>query len=134
LEQQAAYTITSDWTAPVADPVTISRYHEASVGFRVGSAHAYSGVAIATNLPAIAFTARWRRDDKDGWHVVQAPAVAGDAGHTVAYLGETDCGPSTIPLVFLERGIELELSAELPDGSKATLPLPKPFVLPPAKP
>jgi hypothetical protein len=132
-DHERIYQIVSDWKTPVADAPKVTRYHKRSWGMGPRMTHDYDGATIATNLPAIEFDARWRRDALDDWHAMRLPAVA-DGDHATVSLGETQCGAPTIPLALLERGLELELTAQLPDGTQVAIPLPNPFVLPPAQP
>jgi hypothetical protein len=122
------YTIDESWTAGETAAPTVTRYHKTHVAERASDSKTYEGAAITTDTPAIAFTARWRRDAKDSWRTLRLPAVDED-GHATAFVGQTMCSPDTIPLELLERGIELELKATLPDGKERALALPAPFKL-----
>jgi hypothetical protein len=132
-EWKGEFTIDPDWRAPSATSPVVTRYRIARGSENPEAPNqpdTYAhGVQIATDLPAIAFTARWRRDDKDTWRTISLPAIE-RGGRATARLGETTCTAATVPLAFLERGIELELTAQLPDGKQVAIPLPRPLVVP----
>jgi hypothetical protein len=132
---RAEFTVDADWSA--GEPkVGVSRYqidHLARENYSGCPKPPIIGATIETDLQAIAFVAKWRRDRDDTWRTLQLPALAQE-GHTILRLGDNTCIAPQIPHVFLERGIELELTAQLPDGKQVALPVPKPFVLPPAQP
>ena len=105
------FTIDPSWH--VAKPhAATSRYDLMST--RMASRH-YDGLAIAVDR-AIAFRVRWRRDARDEWRTLLLPAVD-RSGTSTALLGETNCQTDDVPIALLERGIELDVSAILPDGS-----------------
>jgi hypothetical protein len=91
-------------------------------------------VAVIVDLPAIAFTLRWRRDPQDTWRV-RPLAVTINGRTSEAWLGEVMCGMvENVPAAFLERGIEATLTAKLPDGREVPIPLPNPLKTPPRAP
>ena len=105
------YTIDPEWKAGEMRAAT-SRYHEQSTRM---AQRTYEGLAIAVE-GAIAFKVRWRRDADDRWRALTLPAVERD-GVSTAMLGQTDCQSDDVPVALLERGVELDVSALLPDGS-----------------
>lgn len=123
----ATYTLAKR-TLPAVANATTSRFHRA---YHHTSVHeSDDGLAVRVDVPAIAFTARWRRDDKQDWQTLELTAVTID-GHQVARLGELGCS-SNFTVAILEQGIDLELDALLPDGStRKVRGLPRHVVLPP---
>lgn len=92
---------------------TSARFHRA---YQHSTVHeSEDGLAITVDVPAITFAARWRLDDKATWQTVDLTAITVD-GHQVARLGELGC-MGNFQAAILERGIDLELSATLVDGS-----------------
>jgi hypothetical protein len=106
-----SYTIDPEWK-PGDLQATTWRYSEGST--RMANRR-YEGLAIAVD-GAIAFKVRWRRDADDPWRSLMLPAVDRN-GTSTAMLGETDCQTDDVPVAFLEHGIELDVTALLPDGS-----------------
>jgi len=124
------YTIDPAWKAPDPSDATLTRYHQLYMGERRGDTKQYDGADIKLDAPAIAFTLRWRRDAKDTWRTLQLP-VEDAGGMSAVRFGQTACAADTVPLAFLERGVELELKALLVDGTSRNVSgLPSPFVLP----
>lgn len=70
------------------------------------------GLEIAVDVPAIAFTARWRRDAQTPWQTLELVA-----NQQTARLGRLGC-KSNFAVSMLESGIDLELTALLADGRR----------------
>jgi len=110
----AAYTIAAKLKLPAEAKGKSSRFHRA---YHHSTVHeSDDGLEVAVDAPAIAFTARWRRTDKDAWSTLEMTATTVD-GHQVARLGALGCSANFDPAV-LEKGIDLELEALLTDGKK----------------
>lgn len=129
-ELAGSYTIAKDWTPPASATVKVRRDRDTRLGpyRRIGEL-----AALSVDIPAIAFTLRWRRDHDDAWRVRPLPAAI-ENDRSEARLGQTMCGMvENIPFEFLERGIEVELTAKLPDGRELAVTdgLPNPLVIPP---
>jgi hypothetical protein len=123
---RATYSIVDGWQAP-RPTASVVREVTPDGPYRQSATRA----VIRVDVPAIAFVARWRRDRVDDWRVRPLPA----SGLGEVRLGQTMCGAvENVPLAFLERGIELELIAKLPDGRDVPIVdgLPVPFAIPPA--
>lgn len=124
--EAATYTI-GPWARP-RPTATIGRYHLPKATAR--TAH-FAGLAVGVDAPAIAFAVRWRRDAASAWRSLTLPAVWHE-GLATARIGQTECAADDVPLALLERGIELELTATLPDGTTARVEgLPGRVVVPP---
>lgn len=124
------YTIDAGFTAPKSATGTLDRFHQA---FRHSTVHELEdGLAVVVDVPAIMFTARWRRDDKAPWQAMQL-AARSSGGKQTAHLGELGC-VSNFSVPILESGIELELVATLPDRSTLPVKLPARVVLAPLPP
>jgi hypothetical protein len=126
----ATYTIVNEWNAPETPTATVGRDVDSRLGpyRRLGYR-----VAVSVDVPAIAFTLRWRRTADGAWKVLQLPAAIID-GSSVAHIGETMCGMTqNVPLADITAGIDVELSAMLPDGRSVaiTTGVPRPLALPP---
>ena len=116
-ERTAAYTISAKLKLPAQAKGTSTRFHKA---YHHSTVHEIDdGLEIAVDVPAIAFTARWRTSDKDTWSTLEMTASTVD-GHQVARLGSLGCS-ANFQTTLLERGIDLELSALLPDGKKVVV-------------
>jgi hypothetical protein len=121
-ELAQTYEIVKDWTAP--DPtVSIARGADTRLGpYRwVGKV-----VALRIDVPAIAFTVKW------GKHKQRiAPTIETD--HSEAWLGQRMCGMvENVPLRLLEEGVDVTVTATLPDGREVQITdLPSPLVMPP---
>lgn len=109
----ATFAIAANVTLPKEVHGKASRYHRA---FHHSSVHeAEDGLAVTVDTTAVAFTARWRRDDKTAWQTLEIPGGTLSSPN-VARLGEVGCAQNfSVPL--LEGGIDLELTATLPDGT-----------------
>lgn len=70
------------------------------------------GLEVTVDAPAIAFTARWRRDAQTTWETVELVA-----NQRTARLGRLGCA-SNFSIPMLEQGIDLELTALLADGKR----------------
>ncbi len=129
-EPLATYTISKDWKAPASISVEVSHGRDTRLSpyRRIGD-HA----VLRADGQVIAFSLRWRRDRDDRWRLLPLPSNTED-GHSVVRLGQTMCGMvENVPLAFLERGIEAELTGWLPNGRKVAITegLPNPLVIPP---
>jgi hypothetical protein len=137
-DDEATWTISSEWAAPEKINATVSRYHRD----RLLERHAwYDGANLKLDQPALTLRAKWRRDSKDTWRTVVVPVMTdthdltlpGDAKappETIVLLGESRCGADTIPRDLLEQGIELEATVLLPNGKEAAVAgLPSPVVI-----
>lgn len=122
----ATYTITKDWTAPTSASAVVSRMRDTRLGPYKWLGHA---AAVRVDVPAIAFTLRWRADDTKRWQTSTIPAAINDDmeyepyrraaqwGASQALIGQRMCGMiNTVPLPTLERGIEVQVTATLPNG------------------
>ena len=122
------YEIRAKLQLPAEAHGTSSRFHQA---YRHSTVHeSDDGLAIAVDVPAITFSARWRVDDKAAWQTVALTAITVD-GKQVARLGELGC-VGNFGVAILEHGVDLELGATLVDGrSVKVVGLPAHVVLPP---
>ena len=127
-QRTAAYTISAKLKLPAEAKGTGARFHKA---YHHSTVHeSDDGLEIAVDVPAIAFTARWRRTDKDAWSTLELTANTVD-GHQVARLGSLGCSVN-FETQLLESGVDLELRALLPDGKQvAVTGLPAHVVLAP---
>lgn len=127
----AEYVITDRAELPTKATGTVRRARDSTLDlYRLGRA---TQLAIRVDVPAIAFSLRWRTP-KGAWKQ-RMLAVTTDEGHTEARLGETICGLSeNVPMDVLAAGIEVDLTALLPDGTKLPVGgLPNPLVMPERK-
>lgn len=112
-EREATYTIAAK-KLPAEAKATTRRFHRA---YHHSTVHeSDDGLEVVVDVPAIAFTAKWRRDDKTAWQTMELTANTVD-GKQVARFGELGCsGNFATPM--LEKGIDLELTALLTDGQR----------------
>jgi hypothetical protein len=90
-----------------------SRFHRA---YHHSTVHeSWDGLAVAVDATVIAFSARWRRDAQSAWATLLVPGTTLD-DPDILHLGEISC-VENFAVTWLERGIDLELTAELPDGT-----------------
>jgi hypothetical protein len=109
---EAAYTIAAR-ALPAHVHGTASRFHRA---YHHTSVHeSWDGLAVAADTTVIAFSARWRRDALSVWSTLLVPGTTLDDPN-ILHLGEISC-VENFSVTWLERGIDLELTAELPDGT-----------------
>lgn len=143
-EQFGTYTIAEGWTAPTKGTAVVS----AAVDERLS---VYRIVGHYTNLridvPAISYSLRWRKNAKATWRTVLLPAAIGQPwrgrdkndklnDQSEVHLGSSICGAvDTVPGADLDAGVELELTAKLPNGTTLRISdgIATPFVAPPAK-
>lgn len=127
-QRTANYTISTKLKLPTETKGTASRFHRA---YRHSTVHEEDdGLEVRIDAPAIAFTARWRRDNTQAWNTVELTANTTD-NHQVARLGALGCN-ANFQTSTLEAGIDLELDAMLPDGKKIkVIGLPAHYALPP---
>jgi hypothetical protein len=126
-----AVQFTIDKAVKIADKATgtSSRFHRA---YHHSTVHeSEDGLAVEVDVPAVSFKLHWRRDDKTAWQDLWIPATAGNS--PVARLGVVGC-VANFSVPMLEHGIDLELTAQLPDGSSVQVKLPAHVVLPPLLP
>jgi hypothetical protein len=134
------YTIAELWTAPTKGTavVTAATDDRLSVYRVVGH---YTNVRV--DVPAISYSVRWRKNDKAKWRTVLLPAAitrvwgrpeeTNLANLSEAHLGSAICGGvDTMPGANLTVGVELELTAKLPNGKTLAITdgIAKPFVAP----
>lgn len=126
LVNAATYTIAETTESPTAATGTLRRTTDRRLG-----PYRYIGeqLAISVDVPAIAFSLRWR-SPKGAWKTRMLP-VNVENDQSEARLGATICGMSrNLPAGVLEAGIEVELTAFLPDGKKLVVgDLPNPVVM-----
>jgi hypothetical protein len=129
----ASYTISKDAPAIEAPSISISHGQDTriSVYNRIGEL-----AVLRTDAPAVMFTLRWRRDADDEWRVRPLEAwIDYEIQKSEAHVGGSMCGMvENVPVAFLEKGVEAELTAKLVDGRDVAIELPKPFVMPPREP
>ncbi len=127
-EPMVAYVVSASAKLPATAKGVGARFHQA---YRHSTVHEIDdGLEVRVDVPAIAFTARWRVNDKAQWATLEITANTVD-GHQVARLGALGCS-SNFDVATLERGIDLELDAMLPDGKKVKVTgLPAHYILPP---
>lgn len=130
-EAVATYTIAPKLALPAEAKAKSARFHRA---YHHSTVHeSDDGMEISVDVPAIAFTARWRRTAKDAWTTLELTANTVD-GHQVARLGSLGCS-ANFDTTVLEKGIDLELEALLTDGKKVKVAgLPTHVVLAPLPP
>ena len=113
-EVAAEYTIRKDWTP---GEVTAEVREGSDVGIGV---YGWVGsfAELRTSVPALLFTARWRANSRAAWQSLTLPVHHNDKdARAEARLGEDICGMhENIPMAALARGIEIEVSAKLPNG------------------
>jgi len=143
IEEFGTYTIVESWTAPEAPKAVVSR----GVDERLSVYHLKGHfVRVGVDVPAISYAVKWRDNAKAKWRSLTLPASLmpdywshsdGKADPTVgkseARVGEGICGMvDIVSIASLQAGIELELTAKLPNGKtvKVTDGLTNPFVLP----
>jgi hypothetical protein len=125
------YTIDASTTMPKEANGATSRFHQAFMHSTVHEEE--DGLAIKVDVPAIRFTARWRRDDKAPWQTIELPSVDDGTGRPTARIGELGCTRNfSVPL--LESGIDLEIVATLPDRTTRPVKLPAHVTLAPLPP
>lgn len=137
-DDEASWTISSEWTAPEKVNASVSRYH---VDRMIDNYSWYDGAQLTLDQPALTLRAKWRRDSEDKWRTVTVPVILKkDESILVpgrkpappaiaALLGETACDDALIPVEFLERGVEIEATALLPNGKEVPVALPNPLVI-----
>ncbi|HEY1551117.1 MAG TPA: hypothetical protein VGG28_24980 [Kofleriaceae bacterium] len=109
---QVAYTIAAH-AMPAHVHGTASRFHRS---YHHTSVHeSWDGLAVAVDATVIAFSAKWRRDAQSAWSTLIVPGTTLD-DPDILHLGEISC-VENFAVTWLERGIDLELTAELPDGT-----------------
>ncbi len=126
-EPQMTYAISAKLALPKETKGTTTRFHRA---YHHSTVHEIDdGLEVSVDVPAIAFTARWRVDSKAAWQTLELTANTTD-GHQVARLGSLGCSVN-FDVATLERGVDLELEAMLPDGKKVKVTgLPAHYALP----
>jgi hypothetical protein len=91
--------------------------------------------ALAIDLagaPAVLVSVKLRRDDKAAWSEFELPVHSNGPDGVKVLIGELGC-TSNYTVGLLEQGIELQLTAMLPDGKRIPVKLPaKRIVLPKA--
>lgn len=139
----ATYTITKDWMEPATASANVSRVLDTRLGPYRWLGHQ---AAVRVDVPAIAFTVRWRRDDKSRWQTSTVPAsINSDMVHEPTYaraphwgasealIGQRMCGMiNTVPLADLEHGIDVKLTATLPNGRTIDVAGLETLTIPPA--
>jgi len=146
-DDEASWTIASEWTAPEKVNATVSRYR---LDRAMRNYSWYEGARLTLDQPALTMRAKWRRDAKDKWHTVVVPimttrssfvdveAVLNDRKDgkkpppptAAALLGEVRCGTDTIPVNLLEQGVEIEATVMLPNGKEVPVAgLPNPVII-----
>jgi hypothetical protein len=123
----AALRLTIDKAVQIADKATgkTSRFHRA---YHHSTVHeSEDGLAVEVDVPAVAFKLHWRRDDKTDWQDLLLPATPGNP--PVARIGEIGC-VANFSVPMLEHGIDLELTAQLANGSAVKVKLPAHLALP----
>jgi hypothetical protein len=119
------YRIVRDWKAP-KQRIAMSRYTR-TWGFDY--ARAYHGIAIGSGLPAASYLVRWRRDEHDDWRTVELPPqwlfADGLPDTQRAFVGQATCGNEPVSLALMKQGIEIQMSAQLPDGKLVPIHVPK---------
>jgi hypothetical protein len=130
---EATYTIVSDWTTFDTPTASITPSQDRRLGpYRWIGDYA----ALRVDVPAIAFTVKWRRGEKAAWRAMTVPANI-ETDRSEAWLGERICGMTeNIPMSALAKGVELALAAKLPNGRDIAITdgVPTPFVFQPAEP
>jgi hypothetical protein len=107
----ATFTIAKQ-ALPSALHGTTSRYHRA---YEHSTVHeSWDGLAVKLDATVIAFTVRWRPDPSFLWNTLIVPGSTLEDSN-VLHLGEISC-VANFDVPTLERGIDLELTAQLPDG------------------
>lgn len=108
----ASFTIAAQQALPNALHGTTSRYHRA---YEHSTVHeSWDGLAIKVDATVIAFTVRWRPNPSVLWNTLIVPGSTLDNSN-ILHLGEISC-VQNFDVPTLERGIDLELTAQLPDG------------------
>jgi len=108
----ATFTIASR-AQPTALRGTVSRYHRAYTHTSVHES--WDGLAVNVDANVIAFSVRWRANAAAAWTTLLVPGSTLDDSN-VLHLGEISC-VQNFDVPTLERGIDLELTAQLPDGT-----------------
>lgn len=112
-EREATFTIAAK-KLPAEVKATTRRFHRA---YHHSTVHeSDDGLEVVVDAQAIAFTAKWRRDDKTAWQTMELTANTVD-GKQVARFGELGCS-GNFATAMLEKGIDLELTALLADGQR----------------
>lgn len=139
----ARYTIAEAPPSSTTEVGPIEAQYDTRIGLKRNDYYFFFGLPV--RLPALWFEVRWRRDAQAKWSSFVAPAypVLGEAREedldtesiedepapdqaerprrAELRIGEQRCHAPSISLALLQRGIEVELLAKLPDGR--TLPL-----------
>jgi hypothetical protein len=142
----ATYTLIKDWTAPTPSATVAPVQDQRLEPYRyIGHA-----AAVRVALPATSFELEWRAEAGATWTALTLPAHVNDDqsddgnapigdrrkpaahfGHAEAWLGERMCGMvETVPRAALEKGVEVRISATLPDGTTVEIDVPDPVKLP----
>jgi hypothetical protein len=108
----ATFTIAPKLAMPSEVHGTASRFHRAYHHSTVRES--WDGLAVAVDANVIEFEVRWRRDASSAWTTLDVPGSTLEDSN-VLHLGEISCTVN-FDVPTLERGIDLELSAELADG------------------
>jgi len=110
--QSASFTIAANQAMPTALHGTTSRYHRA---YEHTSVHeSWDGLAVKVDATVIAFSVRWRPDPSFLWNTLVVPGATLEDSN-ILHLGEISC-VQNFDVPTLERGVDLELTAQLPDG------------------
>jgi hypothetical protein len=140
--QFGTYTIAESWMAPAKGTAVVTAGIDRRLSVYRVVGH-YTNVRV--DVPAISYSLRWRKSAKAKWRTVLLPAAitrawagpneTNTANSSEAHLGSAICGGvDTVPGADLTAGVEIELTAKLPNGK--TLPITNgiatPFVAPPA--
>jgi len=131
----ATYTVKAGVALPKEITATTRRYTQNIMHSTVKEL--FDALAIDLgDAPAIQAHIKIRRDDKAAWSEFDVPVHAGvsmDPKSTKVLIGELGC-TSNYTVGLLEQGVDLEITAMLPDGKSIPVKLPKRVTLPkPAK-
>jgi hypothetical protein len=108
----ATFTIAPKLAMPSEIHGTASRFHRA---YQHSTVHeSWDGLAIGVDATVIEFSVRWRPDASSAWITMHVPGSTLEDSN-ILHLGEISC-TKNFDVPTLERGIDVEISAELPDG------------------
>jgi hypothetical protein len=120
------YKIKASAQVPTALAGATKRFHQDVRHSTVSELFDGMAVALDDKTPALTVHVKLRRDASSSWYELDAPVIPGDwmDAHTVVKLGKLGC-TANYTVDLLEKGVDIEMSATMVDGTTVPIDLPQ---------